>query len=399
MRIVQACFRFDAPGGAEDHVLQISKEMVRRGHEVTVHTTDVLTETPWKRGSWPPVKEPHSTGRSENASPETEGIRVVRHKAFVRSLSTRLSTLLYPDMLGGLLNERCDLFHAHSHRYFQLEAAACAARATGIPLFITPHYHPAEEKEPLKTRILLKLYDLYSAGAIYRHAKRILTVTDLEKGYMSSFVPTKKCVTVGNGIDPEEWKSIPSPELFRDRYNIDGPYILYSGRLASNKGLEHLFRALPSIFETFGGTMVLVGKDWGMKGELLRMARESKLGKRVKFIDFLADRDLYKAALAGAELFVLPSQWEAFGIVLLEAAMCGKSSVATAIGGIPEVVESGKTGLLVPYGDQKALATAVLSILQDPENAKKMGQSARRAALEKHTWPKVVDRILQAYGQ
>jgi starch synthase len=156
---------------------------------------------------------------------------------------------------------------------------------------------------------------------------------------------------------------------------------------------------LPSIFETFGGTMVLVGKDWGMKGELMRMASESKLEKRIKFIDFLADRDMYKAALAGCELFVLPSQWEAFGIVLLEAAMCGKTSVATAIGGIPEVIDSGRTGLLVPYGDPAALATAVRTILQDPDKAKRMGEAARKAALEKYTWPKVVDRILEAYGR
>jgi starch synthase len=226
----------------------------------------------------------------------------------------------------------------------------------------------------------------------------VLTVTDLEKAHMRSIVPAWKCSTVGNGIDPEEFGTVPPPGLFRDRYGIDGPYLLYSGRLASNKGLAHLFSALPSIFRSFDGTMVLVGKDWGMKDGLQRMARESKLHGRVKFIDFLSDREMYKSALAGSELFVLPSQWEAFGIVLLEAAMCGKASVATAVGGVPEVIESGKTGVLVPYGDPAALSEAVGSLLKEPERAKAMGQSARKTALETHTWPKVVDRVLKAYG-
>ena len=157
MRIAQACFRFGAPGGAEDHVLQISKELQRRGHEVTVHASDILTETPWKRGGW---KQPDGEER-------IDGIRVVRHRAFRRPFSDRYLALTMPGMLGGLLREDCDLIHAHSHRYYQLEAAASAAAVRRLPLYITPHYHPAEEKEPVGTRAMLKVYDLYSSGSLY----------------------------------------------------------------------------------------------------------------------------------------------------------------------------------------------------------------------------------------
>jgi len=89
---------------------------------------------------------------------------------------------------------------------------------------------------------------------------------------------------------------------------------------------------------------------------------------------------------------------EAFGIVLLEAAMCRRPVVATLVGGVPEVVEHGRTGVLVPYGEQKVLADAVTGLLADPERMKRMGEEGRRLALERHTWPKVVDRILRAYG-
>ena len=88
MKIAQSCFRFGAPGGAEDHVLHISKEMVKRGHEVTVHTSDMFTETPWKRGSWP---------KDETV----DGVKVVRHKAYVRPVSARWSMLVMPDMIGA----------------------------------------------------------------------------------------------------------------------------------------------------------------------------------------------------------------------------------------------------------------------------------------------------------
>jgi glycosyltransferase involved in cell wall biosynthesis len=386
MRISQACFRFGAPGGAEDHVLHISREMVKRGHEVVVHTSDMFTETPWKRGSWP-----------ENE--KIEGVTVKRHTAYIRPVSARWSMLAMPDMIGGLLKEDCDLYHAHSHRYFQLEAAASAARANGRPLIITPHYHPAEEKETLRTRVMLKLYDLYSSGSLYSCASKVLTMTDLEKGYMKGIVPESKCSTVGAGVDPADWDPEPTAAAFRKETGVEGRYILYSGRLASNKGLEHLFDAMPTVFREFNGTLVVLGKDWGMKQALVEKARLGGFEGRVRFIDFLTERALYKSALAGCETLVLPSQWEAFGIVLLEAAMCRRPVVATTVGGVPEVVENKRTGLLVPYGDSNALASAVTGILSDPERMARMGEEGRRLALERHTWPKVVDRILEAYKE
>jgi glycogen(starch) synthase len=388
MRITQACFRFGAPGGAEDHVLQISRELQRRGHEVTVHTSDIQTETPWKRGDWKQV----------DGEERIDGIRVVRHRAFRRPFSDRFLALTIPGMLGGLLREDCDLIHAHSHRYYQLEAAASAAAARQIPLYITPHYHPAEEREGLRNRVLLRLYDLYSAGAVYRRARRVLTVTDREKDHISSFVPREKCFTVGNGIDPAEWEGV-SGKAFREQSGLDGPYVLYSGRLASNKGLDHLFDAMPSILKNFEGALVVLGKDWGMKPALIEKARRNDFTGRVRFIDYLPDRALYRSAVAGCELLVLPSQWEAFGIVLLEAGMCRRPVVATTVGGVPEVVKQGGTGALVRYGDSKALANAVTGLLGEPERMKRMGEEGRRLALEKHTWPKVVDRILEAYKE
>ena len=384
MRIVQACFRFAAPGGAEEHVLQISRELARRGHDVTVHASDMLTETPWKRGSWPKDEA-------------VDGVRVVRHKAHIRPFTRRWSMLVIPDMVGGLLGEDCDLYHAHSHRYFQLEAASSAARAKGTPLVITPHYHPAEEKETLRTRAMLRLYDLYSSGSIYRHAGRVLTMTDLEKGFMSSIVPPGRCTTVGAGIDPAEWNDIPSPGLFQKHAGIEGRYLLYCGRLASNKGLGILMDSLPAVLGGFEGDMVLLGKDWGARAQLEQRAQSLGFGKRVRFIDFVPDRELYKSAIAGCEMLVLPSQWEAFGIVLLEAGMCRRPVVATTVGGIPEVVENGRTGLLVPYGNSRALSGAINGLLGDEGVRKNMGDAARKAVLGRHTWPRVVDRILDAY--
>jgi glycosyltransferase involved in cell wall biosynthesis len=415
MKIAQACFRFAAPGGAEEHVLQISREMARRGHEVTVHASDIFTETPWVRGDWTretgegrwqtgdgrrevsPGVVP-APGSQLPAPERLDGIKVVRHKAYIRPISGRWSMLIIPDMISGLLKEDCDIYHAHSHRYFQLEAATCAARARGKPLIITPHYHPAEKNETLRTRMMLKLYDLYSSGSIYRHARKVLTMTDLERTFMASMVPAGKFATVGAGIDPEEWKDIPSPEMFREKAGIEGPYLLFCGRLASNKGLGTLFDALPSVLKDFDGEMVILGKDWGMKTVIEEKARRSGINRKVRFIDFLPDRKLYKSALAGCEMLLLPSQWEAFGIVLLEAAMCRRPVVATAVGGVPAVVVDGKTGLLVPYGNPIALSDAITDLLEDGQRRKNMGEDARALVLQKHTWPRVVDRILKAYG-
>ncbi|HVL49621.1 MAG TPA: glycosyltransferase family 4 protein [Candidatus Thermoplasmatota archaeon] len=377
MHVAQVCVRFGGPGGAEAHVKALAAGLARRGHRVTVVTTDLWTEIPWVR------RDP------SDFPPPPEGVEVVRVPA-LEGLPPLSRAPAFPGMfraLGAL--EDVDVIHAHSHRYFQLWPAAWVSHRRGIPLAVTPHYHPAEDHLPAWKRGLARVVDHAMAATVYARASRILTVTDREKDLLS-FLPRGKMVTVPNGLDVARWRA-PAPAT-----PFATPYILYAGRLASNKGLATLIDAFAALAPARPGLrLVLVGEDWGERGRLEKRAADLGLADRVLFAGHL-DEAGYRSAMAGAAVFALPSAWEAFGIVLLEAGMAGLPVVATAVGGVPDVVEEGVTGHLVPYGDAATLADRLGALVDDPVRAAAMGRAGAKRA-EGFDWGAIVERLEGVY--
>ncbi|MEC8948654.1 MAG: glycosyltransferase, partial [Candidatus Thermoplasmatota archaeon] len=107
--------------------------------------------------------------------------------------------------------------------------------------------------------------------------------------------------------------------------------------------------------------------------------------------------ELYRSAFAVAKVLALPSEYEAFGIVLLEAAAAGLPAVATRVGGVPEAIIEGETGLLVEYGDATPLAAALGRLLDDPAGAREMGRKGRERARDEFDWDSIVARVEQLY--
>lgn len=380
MRIVHAGIRFDAPGGAESHIKAITTRLVDRGHDVAVHASDLYSEIPWER--------------MEDPSTQVDGVRVERHRV-VKDLMPGLRYPVMPSMIEGLLDEDADVYHAHSHRYFQVRAAQLVSRATGTPLVVTPHFHPAQEDLPWWKRGLARLADLKSGRAVYADADRVVCVTESEVGRMSELVDPARCEVLPNAIDADDWADL--PPAADDGW--DDPVWLYAGRLAENKGLHHLLPAFARDVEARdAGTLVLMGQDWGQGEALADQAEELGIADRVEVLGFV-DWDRYRAVHRRADVFVLPSEWEAFGIVLLEAWAAGTPVVATRVGGIPSVVDHGEDGLVVPYGDPAALAEAAAELLDDPERAEAMGRRGRDKTFERYTWSRVVDDLEALYRE
>jgi 2-deoxystreptamine N-acetyl-D-glucosaminyltransferase/2-deoxystreptamine glucosyltransferase len=360
MRIAEVCVRFGAPGGAEAHVAAVSRELAARGHEVVVLTSDLVSEAPWKRGG--PFETP------------PKGVEVVR-------LRMRPRAWMRPIRMEGLADAlratRADVFHAHSHRYHHLRTTALVARRLGKPWCITPHFHPLEADAPASKRALAWAADRFDARVVYHRAARVFTVTDLERRFLEGLARPGSMVTIPNGIDASAWASGRDPRPFREATGVEGDYVLYAGRLAPNKGLHTLLDAWAHVAPARGAvTLVLAGADGGEAARLRRQTAELGLGDRVRLVGHL-DEPTYHAAVAGCRAFVLPSAWEAFGIVLLEAMACGKPVVATAVGGVPEVVRDGTDGLLVPSGDPSALAEALDRVLGEPALAEALGAAGR----------------------
>jgi glycosyltransferase involved in cell wall biosynthesis len=378
MKVVHTCIRYDAPGGAETHVHAVTERLADRGHDVTVHASPLESEVPWRE--------------MENPTWHRKGVDVVRHDVH-RNLLPGHRYPVMPDLPGALLDEGADVLHAHSHRYHQVGAACMVARATDTPLVVTPHYHPVRSDRPLWMRAVAWLLDRRARRSTYATADHVLPVTGAEADALRGIVDPGKMTVVPNGIDPDEWRPLPEPaeEAWEE------PVWCFAGRQAPNKGLETLVDAFAASTKRRGtGTLVVTGRDWGTRDAMLGRARDRGVADRLGVLGYV-DRERYRRVLARADVLVLPSEWEAFGIVVLEAWMAGTPVVATDVGGLPWVVEEGEDGLLVPPGDADALATAVEELLDRPDGGQPLARRGRRKTRNRFTWERSVDRIEDVY--
>ena len=196
-----------------------------------------------------------------------------------------------------------------------------------------------------------------------------------------------------NGIYWKDWEKLPDKELFRTKYpEVSDKFVIFAGRLATNKGIHDLIEAV-SIEESERFDLVVMGADMGLGGDLDKLA----LSKNVKMHRIgHVDDPIYRSALSAAEVLVLPSEYEAFGIVLLEAAAAQTPVVAARVGGTPEAMSEGKNGLLVEYSDPVSLSKAIFTILDDEKLAKEMSTFGREFAKD-FSWSNIVNMLEKEY--
>jgi len=391
VRIAVACVRYPpAPGGAEAHAAAVARGLAARGHEVRVHTTDLRTETPFERAfEWPAPKD---------------GVRVTRHPA--RTAGGALHYVVAPALARGLLADAswADVVHVHSYGYFHTLVAALARKTKGVPLAMTPHFHPAWSMEgPPERRRLRAVFDATLGRASLAAADRVIAVSAGERDALFARFPTAraKSIVIPNGLDRARWLDAPPADgaAFRAARGIpkEAPLVLFSGRLASNKGLDVLLEAFARLVSSEAGAgdrrearLVVAGDPQARGAWLASEIRRRGLESRVFVTGHLPFAE-YRAAFAACDVFALASEWEAFGIVLLEANASGKPVVATRVGGVPDVVEDGVTGFLVPHGDAAALAQRLGDVLGDRTLARRMGEAGAKRVEARFTWDRVVE--------
>jgi starch synthase len=189
------------------------------------------------------------------------------------------------------------------------------------------------------------------------------------------------------------------------------PFVLFVGRVTRQKGIVHLVRAAAAIDPSAQVVLLAGAPDTEEIGREMSAAVGDARGRRdgIVWIERMLPRPEVVQFLSHAAVFVCPSVYEPLGIVNLEAMACQTAVVASAVGGIPEVVADGETGLLVPLelrddGEpadparfSSDLAAAVNEVLSDPERAAKMGAAGRRRVLAEFTWSAVADRTVELY--
>jgi glycosyltransferase involved in cell wall biosynthesis len=377
------------PGGVERHVREVSVRLAARGHAVEAFTSDLYREFPGMQrlGAEVPREE------------VVDGVTI--HRLPVWSLPGELHYPFFRGLDRALARSAPEVAHAHTYGTNHAAAARRYARRTGRPFVLSAHYHPIWSIEGGWLRHQIRgFYDHRLAGPIVSDARRVIVQTHEEERLLRApgiALPKVEIVPPGYTPLPDP---APGERAFASAFGIGGPFVLFVGRLASNKGLLPLLDA----FRTFAArapdaTLVLVGEDGGMRAAVEKRVGELGLERRVRLTGFVADDRMLAAAFREARVFVLPSEYEAFGLVLLEALAQGTPVVASRTGGIPEFIEDGKAGRLVPYNDVPALADALGALWADDALRHRLGAYGRDTVVPKYRWDRVVDDLERIYRE
>jgi len=231
-----------------------------------------------------------------------------------------------------------------------------------------------------------------------RHAGALTAITeDCRRHALRAGAPAESIHLVFNGTDLRRFSPAPGG---RDRADSPyGPHMIFACRqLFPRKGIRFLIEAAARLKPRFPDLKVVVAGDGFERPELIHLAESLGIAEDVTFLGWVANTDLppyYRAAAVS----VIPSLEEGFGIPAAEAMGCETAVVASDAGGLPEVVQHGVTGLVVPRGDTPALAEAIGSLLADPDRRLAMGRAGRERALRLFDWDRTAAQFERIYAE
>ncbi|QKE84814.1 glycogen synthase [Arthrobacter sp. NEB 688] len=305
----------------------------------------------------------------------------------------------------------------HSHTWYANFAGHVAGLLEGVPHVLSAH--SLEPMRPWKAEQLGGGYRLSSwvERTAYEGAAAVIAVSagmreDILRSYPG--VDPAKVLVVHNGIDAELWRPNDAPDVAR-RHGIDPdrPAVVFVGRITRQKGLPYLLRAAAQLPPEVQLVLLAGAPDTPeIKAEVEGLVEDLRAERDgVVWISEMLPRDEVTAVLSASSVFVCPSVYEPLGIVNLEAMACELPVVATATGGIPEVVVDGETGWLVPIEqvqdgtgtpvDEERfvadLAAALTDAVSDLDRAARFGAAGRRRAVESFSWGSIAERTLEVY--
>ena len=190
----------------------------------------------------------------------------------------------------------------------------------------------------------------------------------------------------------------PLPELAPADLQFDEPHVVCVGRLAPEKGFDIAIAAFSRVLERFPSASLTITGDGHLRGELERLADEHGIHEHVHFTGAVPHSNI-ASLLNTATLIAIPSRQDSFPAVAVEAAQMGRPIVATRVGGLPESIVDGKTGLLVDSGDPRGLADAVVHLLKEQAKTREMGQAARERAMQLFNFDRYIDAYDSLYAK
>ena len=297
----------------------------------------------------------------------------------------------------AMARDEVDADVVHAHTWYADMGALWISTLYRIPLVVT--LHSMEPLRPWKADQLGSGYLVSSwiERTAVESAHRVIAVSHkMREDILEYFkADPARVVVIHNGIDPDQFRRTTDRDAL-DRLGVRAPYVLFVGRITDQKGIFHLLEAAPALP---AGVQVVLCASAPDTPEIEERLRRAVAGQpNVKWINEMVPVPVVTQLYSHAAVFCCPSVYEPFGLINLEAMACETPVVASGVGGILEVVEDGKTGLLVPPAQPAALAEALTRVLGNRDRARDMGKAGRRRVEEKFAWASVAERTEQVYA-
>ncbi len=367
-------------GGMENHMLELARQVARLGCRVSAIVPAAPALAPLYKG----LQEAGIGTYRLNLPGCQPPWSLLANALHARRLIRRLGV---------------EVVHQHRTGPYHGKWACLAARAAGAPVVVATEHQPA---------FRLQGWPRWVNARVDALVDRIITVSEADRRSQIELAsrPEAKVVAIHNGIDLARFSPCPPSEqaLARRELGLDPQALLVgcAARLDVQKGLSYLLEATAILATRWPRLVVLLAGEGPKRAALEAQARALGIAERVHFLGYRPD---VARIVRVVDLFVLPSVWESFGLAVAEAMALARPVVATRVGGLPEVVVDGETGLLAPPCSPEALSGAMARCLADPDLSYRLGQAGRRRveehfsaeAMACHTLA-LYEELLQARG-
>ena len=378
-------------GGLGRHVHQLSTALAAAGHDVVVLS-----------------RRPSDTDPSTHPSSDeiSEGVRVIAaaqdpHEFdFGTDMAAWTLAMGHAMVRAGLSLRTLDGQHewrpdvVHAHDWLVAHPAIALAEFADVPLVCTMHATEAGRHSGWVSGRLSRQVHAVESWLAHESDSLITCSASMRDEITELFGPGLSEITViRNGIDADRW---PFAAHRPHRSDDEPPRLVFVGRLEYEKGVHDAIAALPRIRQAYPGTTLTIAGDGTQQDWLVERARKHRVVRATRFAGRLDHAELL-TLLHSADVAVLPSHYEPFGLAALEAAAAGTPLVTSNVGGLGEAVIDGETGMSCPPRDVAALTAAVCAVLDDPAAARRRARAARERLTADFDWDMVAEETTQVY--
>ena len=361
-------------GGIARVVHDLSKRLIKDGHEVTVVTYRDNADVP----------------EYEN----DKGVNVYRVDNYMIHPNNFIDWIMQLNfnMLSKateIINKEGGFDVIHAHDWLVTYAAKSLKNAYDIPIVATIHATEAGRNSGIHDETQRYIND--TEWLLTYEATEVIVNSNYMKNEIQRLfgLPFDKINVIPNGINLSNFTGIERDYDFRRQYAMDNEkIILYVGRLVYEKGIQHLIAAMPKVLSNYHDAKLIIAGRGGMMDELRQEANNLGLNDKIYFTGYLDSKQVQKMYKC-ADVAVFPSTYEPFGIVALEAMLAGVPTVVSDVGGLDEIVTHGVDGMKAYAGNANSIADSITALLYDHQLATNVAKKAKQKVKEQFNWEKI----------